>query len=632
MQPPASLRTWVLLAVGTLTLLTLTPTVQAVPVVEEEDFDDDQAGTLPENDWFTTSSAGYVATDQFVSSPHSFFALTSADTAFRFPTGICGNSNAVFSFKLRIDDLPASSGEAFFFGFSDSTLATASDSNALVGMRILNTGNTAAVANGASTDVFATIPSFTWAADTWYNVQITTIPGHHEAGVGDAYPGPNEQGCLIDGDSNELDGDDDGKVVLTVQPTAGGTQVFARATFTSDIDDATSPTLMDFVAFGQDASGSGVNPWLDDFEFAYDTPEEPGSRFCADAGESDNFGYDYLEGVNFEQGPSHPVGLSGDYYRFQGDSGNSEYLAKAFDPGSTAFSTIFTIEAATEGTHSLFRVAYTTGATTLQAGSAGDGGADQTAASDGQDGGNFDNHVQVRFIEEGNDWRITIQQNIAGTGLTQLLGSVLQGNPNVATAYNFTIDGRGTTGPIATLYTYPGGQEVLSRETGFGAGTEWKDQWFIGKGTDITESATALDNNDDNDNVPSTCVYDLVGTSSVVGSSGGTPNNQVPDDEPGGEDGAATSSLGSFEVPAGWTAAALNGFLGIILMFMIALGTWAIFGRHIVAMVIGATAGFILAMIFQLFELWVLIVVVILSVTTIFLGVWRSLRGGGAPG
>lgn len=305
-------------------------------------------------------------------------------------------------------------------------------------------------------------------------------------------------------------------------------------TFTISFNDAAAPFAGEY--------------WLDTMNFGVDAPI-PGTHFCADAGEEDNFGWDYVEGVQFmttgvELDDDTSISMA-DYYRFAGQSDNSDYTAKAFNPGSKAFQTVFTIEAADDGLVSIFRVAYTKGATTLTAGEAGDSGVDMAAASDGEDGGNFDDAIQVRFVEEGGDWRITLRQNIGGTGLVQIPGvpSVAFGNPNVQNSYVFRIDSRGTGGPIASVFPFGGNatDSIIQAETGFSSGTIWKDQWFIGKGNIATlDSVTALDNNDSGDTTPSTCIYDLVGTSVVVGSPGSQPNNETVDDptDDGGDDGA----------------------------------------------------------------------------------------------
>lgn len=80
-------------------------------------------------------------------------------------------------------------------------------------------------------------------------------------------------------------------------------------------------------------------------------------------------------------------------------------------------------------------------------------------------------------------------------------------------------------------------------------------------------------------------------------------------------------------IPTGWTVAAFNGFLGVILMGAMGGGMWGAFGQKSVALVIGAILGFILALLFKLFSLWVLLVVVVISLAIIFLAIKRSAGG-----
>jgi len=80
-------------------------------------------------------------------------------------------------------------------------------------------------------------------------------------------------------------------------------------------------------------------------------------------------------------------------------------------------------------------------------------------------------------------------------------------------------------------------------------------------------------------------------------------------------------------LPLGWTIAAFNAFLGVILMGALGGGMWGAFGRHWAALVIGSIMGFILALIFHLFSLWTLILVVVVAVAIIFIGIKRAAGG-----
>lgn len=78
--------------------------------------------------------------------------------------------------------------------------------------------------------------------------------------------------------------------------------------------------------------------------------------------------------------------------------------------------------------------------------------------------------------------------------------------------------------------------------------------------------------------------------------------------------------------PPGWSARAFNGFLGVVLMAAVAGGFFFVLGQSAIAAGIGAVVGFLLSFFFDLFEGWVVLVVVALAVAVTVLAWLR--RGG----
>lgn len=272
--------------------------------------------------------------------------------------------------------------------------------------------------------------------------------------------------------------------------------------------------------------------------FTPETPLNPGHRFCADFGE-ENFGFDYVEQVTFEDDAdfiSRPGDFSlDDGFLFATGSGDSAFLGKGMGTvGSKAWSTIARLEAGSEGHSSLMRIAYTTGATALIEGASGDSGADMTTSGNGEDTGNFADSLQVDF-EEHSAWRITMWSVIGGVR-TQIGTSTSYGNPNTPTVFNFTVvnveSGAGIGNGMQAGFTMnlldAGGNSIKFVNIPEAlSDISFKDVWFVGTEGNVLalpdgiEPETILDNNDGDDH--STCMYDLIGTSTVTGSGGSEP-------------------------------------------------------------------------------------------------------------
>lgn len=304
--------------------------------------------------------------------------------------------------------------------------------------------------------------------------------------------------------------------------------------------------------------------WTDNIGLTGIEPEGPGFRYCAEPTETD-FGYTYSEGVVFADDSedfSEAFISFEDYLMFEGDNDNSAYLAKGFTTGSTGVANIANIEAAEEATQSVFFIAFTTGAGGLPSVTTK---ATEVDKDDGIDGGNFDNSIQVRFLETSTNWAIKFFSNVAGD--RNPIGSVVNhgGDPNAAKVYNFTVDS------LATTFTLKDGNGNVITTQNLPVGLHnavWKDMWYVGKGDSLDFNAqTGVDDNTDaDDNRNSTCIYDLTGTLVVDGSAGSTPGSLVPDSTstPTGGGGAGGGLSGFDETTSIWASLITIGVFGLL--------------------------------------------------------------------
>lgn len=363
-------------------------------------------------------------------------------------------------------------------------------------------------------------------------------------------------------------------------------------------------------------------------------PLNSGHRFCANPSQPPNYEYHYVDGWTFEDTGE----LSGsaprdtdDGFFSQTATSETAYLGKGFTTGSRAFSTIARVETGAEGASAVFAIAYTTGVGGLPSASTDGTGLEDT----GFDGGNFDNSVQVVFLEDGNDWNIKLVQNVAGT-LSQIGASVQHGNPNDPTTYNFTVDTRevgGLSSRYASLRDANGAfvLPIQNIDVSFSEDA-LKDQWFGATADSVLleQSTLVLDDADQDEagdpGEDSTCIYDLIGESTVNGGSGILPPSTVPDpiEDPTSE--CSAFCVDSASVPEGFTVAAFNGFLGVLLVAGVAVGgTVGVYGEKPSTKISGGVVGgfmllgYLVAMYFGLLPLWPLVLVAVLATGAVVL-------------
>lgn len=363
------------------------------------------------------------------------------------------------------------------------------------------------------------------------------------------------------------------------------------------------------------------------------TAPTSGVVFCADPslepGEDDStdfFGYEYVEDWTYSADLVAEDELGADIELDDGwfadlPEGDSAYFGKGFNSGSKALTVNFRIEAGVDTHDSVFRVAFTTGQ---------DGTPSATTKGDGTDGDNFDDHVGLRFVEEGNDWRITFRQNIGGTSYATIGSSFTHGNPNSPTTYAFKVDSRDLSMKLY-LGNATDGELIETRSMSSAFQDElWQDQWFVATGTSsLFSAATVLDDNTDEGaagNDDSTCIFDDAGGAVPTGSPGSTPGSTIPDDEDAGGGGSECSGF-LCSPPGGIggiSAAGINLFLG----FLFILGVvWMGISKGIGAAGIGAllVIGLFMAYALGLIPLWVILVIFVIALAA----VWFLPKGGG---
>jgi hypothetical protein len=401
-------------------------------------------------------------------------------------------------------------------------------------------------------------------------------------------------------------------------------------------------------------------------EATYDAAGEPVASyafnrqpyFCADRGET-NFAYNYKEQVSFADG-SNPARDFSDAYQFEGADGDSSYLGKTL-PASLGGKVFFSIEADTDGASSVFHAGfsfidhttYSLGPPTEFLNGPDDAGAD--AKGNGDDSGVFDQWVEAKFKEVGNDWQIGVYVVESGGTRTLIGTSRLADDPATPQGYVFTVDPRAGYG-YASIRHADGtqiGNSItdtlnVSLPSSF-SGDLIQGQWFRAQSTNIFTANTWLNNNDGDS--ASTCIYlltevdgngDPVTPEDCVGPCGAagpvlvdTGNGTtVPEDladcaaaatcdgSGSGDDAGDASNLfrpANAVMPPGFTEDTYDFFLGLLLTFGVGAGLFFVFKANIVAGLAGLALGVLLSLAFGLFELWVIIVLIIVAVAIIIL-------------
>lgn len=351
--------------------------------------------------------------------------------------------------------------------------------------------------------------------------------------------------------------------------------------------------------------------------------------FCADPTSDEvspdgGYGYDYVEDVVFDDDLAAPT--LEDAFVMSGDNDDSGYLGYGFTTGSRSFKTIARIEASEGASNSLFRISYTPG-------SSGAPSSLNKGTGGGETDQDFSQQVQAQFRESSGHWVIGIYQTLANSRAL-LGGSVNYGDSDEPITFNFTIDSR--AGYLYAAVRADDGTTILNRSIDSSlTGTFWKNVWLIGKGNTAIDADTVTyvdDNTDPGQNDDSTCIFDLLGGAVVgEGGAGTTPDSMVADFT-GTSSSTGSSTCSSVicttetTVPEGFTVAAFNGFLGLLLMATITVGGTSVIyvdnpKGKIAGGVVGAFAviGYLIALYFGLLPVWPVVAGVIIAAAIVFI-------------
>lgn len=375
--------------------------------------------------------------------------------------------------------------------------------------------------------------------------------------------------------------------------------------------------------FRIDPVGTGRILWLDDIHPSGNIGI-PGSRFCANPADPPNFEYTYVAGWDFFE----DFGFdTDDGFLAETDTSETAYMGKGFDTGSKSFRTIARIEAGQDADDSLFAIAYTKGTGGLPSASTDGTGLEET----GLDGGNFDDSLQVIFLEDGNDWNIGIYENVAGT-VARIGAAVAHGNPNSPTTYAFEIDTRTQLVRVLDENLDP----IFERSMAAGTADDvFKDQWFAASANSVLfdDGLTVVDDPDQDEGTTaedSTCIYDLEGSSVINGGSGLQPPSEIVDNTTDTDDSECSSALvctNEANIPEGFTIGTFNALLGMFLIAGISGGAYFTLGRSAVVAGAFALIGLIIAVILGLIQLWVVLVLLVIGVAVVFIGVKKGAGG-----
>lgn len=408
---------------------------------------------------------------------------------------------------------------------------------------------------------------------------------------------------------------------------------------------------------------STADVYVDNFEVNGYATNDTGAIFCANppfeddtvtgTGDHPNYGYNYKRGGTFfDQSDSNVAGIglsTGLLFTGGTSEANWDYTAKGLTTSTRAAHQNITIEGATDGTGSIFRVALGLNLATAP---------DATTKGNGLDSGHFDDHIEVQFQENGNTWQITAWYAYPAGARTQIGSAVNYGNSNDATPFTVWLDTRAITLAPPDSY-FPGGGGSTQAGPWLavtipGNGPSGEDNsiilyrnlasvnsnvflndgiynfWLIGSGdSGLSFSNTALDENDqqsrpntsDEGGYDSTCIFDDEGTAVALGSSGSTPGSLIPDTPDSGGGGDTFFN--------GVTETALMGFLGIVLVASFAASMNEKTGAGAVGIVVFTLLGLFVAYFLNYIELWVVVAFTIMGLAICFLGIKSMASGSG---
>ena len=347
---------------------------------------------------------------------------------------------------------------------------------------------------------------------------------------------------------------------------------------------------------------------------------------------SADFGYDYAENVaDFTRADEGQSDINDGYtlVATSGDGSDLAYLGKGWQaPGTDYAKVIFRIEAKADSHDSYFRPMFSFDDLTPSS----------TTRGNGLDTQAFADHIEAVFHEDGSRWQINIKYSKAGSERAQV-GPTLNYpfNPNTPRTFSMTVNTQDTGYVLirdedseTTLINQTIAGSGVSAFASYAGGDAMYSQWFIASGSNsVLASTTYLDDPDadstDATNDDSTCIF--------FGSNTLTPGGVTIPGDPGtsppseGNFTTSTTSTGcgspfcvdddSAELPDGWTAQAFNAFLGLLLI----AGFMATGKKHLggggLTLGVFASLGLVVAQQMGYIQLWVIILLVIVSLALI---------------
>lgn len=534
---------------------------------ENGSFPLDPVGTYQGSTYYTYSTstgAAGVSTTVAAAGTRSLMVdgglAAASNSAFQLTQSLCTSG---VSFKVRANSLGSGSASSYIGFSSSATNAQAGDS--LISFN-WGAGSALVVAYDTPTQALGTTPQtiqFISVADTWYTLGIV----------------------CIDADSIKL-----------INYGAGTQQI---------VNLGTPWGAMTYMHFG--ASNNQGDLFVDDVNFGAVTLPSAGASliFCS-AKSQERFGYNYKEGVTSFPGT---ITNTVEGYHFSGDADNFDYLGKGFSAVTKA-EVYFRIEANIENVDSVFRAAFSfVDHAPYELGTAPDirwNGPDDAGANakgDGYETEGLADHIEVRFVETGNDW--AIQFRYATAGDIKDVGQTYEGyDPNTPTTFKFVVDTTPSTGYFSV--EKGDGTDILGMNYSLAtitgnpfSGDSMRAQWFIGYAAD-TFTNTNADTYLDDDVNSSTCIYALGGqTATAVGNPGALdvdPATESPGDD--GEVAVATGIAdagGRLGISIGIGSTGGQLLVSIMLMLILGLFIYNEVHHSIAGFLVGIALGLVLS-------------------------------------
>lgn len=368
--------------------------------------------------------------------------------------------------------------------------------------------------------------------------------------------------------------------IVRVHAYDSGSNTESPVSCTVTVDTA---NLYEYDSCGSMTTAFTVNPW------------------CADRSPASTDGFDWRHRLSVSFPPN--------FFVFTAGNDDPGYAAKQVPSDSNNWRFDFKLRASADGGVSTDSILF----------SFVDTPPSQASTGNGNTNGAFTEGLRLRLVEEGSTWTATVFHHNGGT-----LDSIIQGtfntNPNTPTAGYFLMDHN------AQVVTASLGSETLTASipTFIGGNlTNMEGLWLKHSGGVRTQTQYSRVEGE-----TSMCLYT---TSEALGGSTATfaePENQALEDFSGQGGFGGAPQFPGVDVQGTADAWGMDAkFMGYALaaVLIAALAILGFFVGGIVGAVFGTSAGTVATAVLNLVPYWVLILILLLSVTIVVL----SFRGGG---